>query len=104
MPATSACPLCGGELTNPDLRFHRNIVFCDSGAVALAPTQLTITKGLARNPVGLEAFQIAETCGLTRRATQRAIIRLDRKLRDIGWRIRNAGCPGGSLYLLERKW
>lgn len=104
VPATSACPLCGGELKHPELRFHRNIVFCDSGAVALAPTQLTVTKSLARNPAGLEASQISEASGLTTRATQRAIIRLDRKLSDIGWHIRNAGCPGGSLYLLERKW
>lgn len=106
MPATSTCPICGGALPNEELRFQQNIVFCDTGAVALWPTELTAAKALLRSPGGLETFQLAAAIGVTNRTARRIVARLARKLRDIGWDAPNIGCTGrdGALFVIRRKW
>jgi len=106
MPVTRACPLCGGELTNPGFRLHRNIVFCDSGAITLGPTELTIFKALLHNPGGMDKAQLAERAGiLPRYVWPIGVNRLGSKLADIGWTVVNVGCGGrgGATYVIKRK-
>ncbi len=93
-------------MKNDDLRLHRNIVFCDSGAVALWPTEVTAFKALRRTPGGLDTFQLATAIGVTNRAARRILARLASKLRDIGWDAPNIGCTGraGALFVIRRKW
>ncbi len=106
MPATSACPICGGELKHSELRFHGDIVFCDSGAVSLSPVQSTIVKALMTNPAGLDTQQLGERIGMNVYGISAAMIRARRKLESIGWGVPNIGCGGrgGALYVLKRKW
>ena len=107
MPATSACPLCGGTLPNEGLRFHRNILISDSGAVALAPTEETIARALLRAPGGLTTLEVAHCAGiLPRYVWALGVNRLGVKLQDIGWAVKNIGCGGrgGALYVIQRKW
>jgi hypothetical protein len=103
---SSECPICGGKLSNDDLRFHRNIIFCDTGAVALGPASETIVKALLRTPGGLTTFQLAELTGMMNGHVSVMVNTINRKFRDIGWSIPNIGCGGrgGALYVIRRKW
>ena len=106
MPATLVCPICGGELPNQDLRLHRNIIFCNSGAVALGPVEMTFVKALLRSPGGLTSFQLAEISETSLHHMGGRISMLDRKLNDIGSGVRNIGCrrgPGAALYVIRRE-
>ena len=106
MPATSDCPICGGKLPNEELRLHKNIVFCDNGAVPLGPASETIVRALLRTPGGLTAFQLAELTGMTNGNVSNMVILIDRKFRDIGWAVPNIGCGGrgGALYVIKREY
>ena len=101
MPATSACPICGGALSNEELRQYKFIVFCDNGAVDLSPAEATIVKALLGSPGGL-----GTVAGILPRSVwEIGVNRLGQKLQDIGWAVVNIGPGRGglALYVIRRE-
>ena len=99
-----SCPICGGRLESDDLRLRENVLYWRGGVASLGPVEHAIILMLRANPGGLTTNAISERSGQTTRCTYVELAHLKRKLKSIGWTIRNVGCRGrgNALYVLGR--
>ena len=99
-----ACPICGGLLESDDLQLRENVLYWSDGYATLGPVEHGVILMMRANPGGLTAGAIAERTGQTTKCTYVEIANLKRKLKLIGWTIRNVGCRGrgNALYVLGR--
>lgn len=102
---TLVCPICEGELKNEELRLHRNILYCETGAIALGAIELRIVMTLIHSPGGSSTQQLAEIVGTTIVNINSRVKQLNMKLRDIKWTMKNIAGKGrgGALYVLRRR-
>ena len=101
---TGACPICGGLLESDNLRLRENILYWRGGSTPLGPVAHAIVLMMKANPSGVTTNAIAERTGQTTLCTGVQIWHLKKKLKVIGWTIRNIGSKGNSyaLYVLGR--
>ena len=98
------CPICGGALESDSLRLLENILYWRGGATPLGPVAHAMVLMLKANSGGVTTRAISERTGQSLECTGVQIWHLKKKLKSIGWTIRNVGSKGNShaLYVLGR--
>ena len=100
---SAACPLCGGEWPDHELREDGKILANDHGHISLVGIQMTIFRA-ARRPGGVTMLQATELTGASNESIKVSVCNMNKhKLARLGKKIVNLSEPGDWAWYVLRE-